>query len=93
MTKKKGRPKTDQREGPPTGLVRPVPVPPELAAAAQEQKETPEEAERYSFPTVVRCPRCNSPNTTAYATKGRIQYRACQGAVCRYRFKAVGKAV
>ena len=35
------------------------------------------------------CPRCGSWNTVAVSTQGRIQYRKCRNAICRFGFKAI----
>jgi hypothetical protein len=49
--------------------------------------------EEYAFPSRVRCERCGSPNSKVYGTKGATQYRECQVAVCRWRFKTPGKSL
>ena len=93
MAKRKRRPKAKPREGPPTALVRPAPLPPELSAAAEEQKKAEEQEPKYAFPTAVRCPRCSGVNTVALSTQGPVQYRACRHPLCRYHFKVVGNQV
>lgn len=47
----------------------------------------------YSFPTQIRCPRCQAADTRARSTQGDIQYRVCRRAVCRHKFKVVGEKI
>lgn len=49
--------------------------------------------EKYSFPTVVRCPRCSGLQTRAYSTQGKIQYRRCTAPICQERFSIRGAEV
>lgn len=48
---------------------------------------------RYSFPTVSRCPRCRTTDTVATSTQGKIQYRRCLRAICRWTYQVIGKKV
>jgi len=50
---------------------------------------------RWSFPSVVKCPRCGANDTRAYSyylEKGR-QYRHCIRGVCRHKFSVTGELV
>jgi len=47
----------------------------------------------YAFPTQSRCLRCGTTDTTAYATKGRIQYRRCLRAICRHTYTVTGQKI
>lgn len=44
----------------------------------------------FSFPSVVRCPRCGALDTVQTATKGDTQYRRCRAPICRWNFKVRG---
>lgn len=45
---------------------------------------------RYAFPSAGQCPRCGSFDTEAYSTQGKIQYRRCRAAICRWRYSVRG---
>lgn len=48
----------------------------------------------YSFPSKVRCPRCRTTGSRAYATRGNTQYRTCTNSgICRHKWKVIGKRV
>ena len=47
----------------------------------------------YSFPTQSKCPRCGTTETTAYSTKGKVQYRRCLRAICRWNYQVIGQKV
>ena len=49
--------------------------------------------ERFSFPTIVRCPRCSGLQTRAVSTQGKIQYRRCMAPVCQERFSIRGTPI
>lgn len=55
------------------------------------EEKQPEQA--WAFPTKSRCPRCGSIQTKAYRVEGGVQYRECQSAVCRKRYRVDGEAV
>ena len=110
MAKSKGRKRTTRtRTGSPRGLVRPVPAVPEVPTPGMAEpngeslnggKEESTEPPRYAFPSVARCPRCNSADTIVYSTQGNIQYRRCRSQSCAVtsggevcRFKVVGVEV
>ena len=71
--------KHKHRTSAPAKLVKPLPIGPGLMDV-----ETSDGRVRYAFPTVVRCPRCDTVNTVARATNGPVQYRMCRNAVCRH---------
>ncbi len=52
-----------------------------------------EAGDQYAFGTKVRCQRCGSLSTRAYATKENVQYRICQAAICRQRFVVRGEKI
>ncbi len=51
------------------------------------------EAGTFAFLTKYRCPRCGATDTHATSTKGDVQYRKCQRAVCRFKFSARGTEI
>ncbi len=65
----------------------------DVAAGAELQAERPVLVrERYSFPTVSRCPRCGTTDTICRRTdsqNGR-QYRQCTRAICRFNYSVNG---
>ena len=64
-----------------------------LSAMADDQPKAAEPEVTWAFARKVKCPRCGSGNTQATSTQGRVQYRQCMMAVCRYRFKAYATEV
>ena len=68
----------------------------ETEPAADEKPDAAVEKEaavKYAFPSKSRCPRCGVLNTVAYTTRGPIQYRQCQRAVCRRKYSVTGTPV
>lgn len=57
-----------------------------LPATDGGQAGAPKSKKQYITPGAIRCPRCGASDTVATSTKGRIQYRKCLRAVCRYNF-------
>ena len=47
----------------------------------------------YEFPSHPVCPRCGTRDNRAVSTQGQVQYRKCQRATCRWRWKVVGVEV
>jgi len=66
---------------------------------SEETIETPEvEAKagnKWSFPTVSRCPRCGTTDTICRRTDNKLgrQYRICKRAVCRKTYTVFGEKV
>lgn len=58
-----------------------------------DPEEPKEEKQRYSFPTVARCPKCGRTDTRRTSQYKDRQYRQCKGAVCRKRFSVPGKLI
>lgn len=75
-------PKKSARFTPPE--VRPPPPVAEVAAPQQPV---------YKFWNKVKCPRCDSLDTEAYATHGPVQSRVCRVPICRWRWKVTGQEV
>ncbi len=67
-------------------LVPPAPRPPAPSSGPAPDEQKPV----YSFRTRPRCRRCNSLNTVATETRGRIQKRICRNSVCREKFFVIG---
>lgn len=46
----------------------------------------------WSFPTVSKCPRCGTTDTICKRTDIKMgwQYRQCQRAICRHRYRVQG---
>ncbi|MGA1979474.1 MAG: hypothetical protein ABSG99_02760 [Sedimentisphaerales bacterium] len=55
--------------------------------SVEEQKDV------YSFPTRSRCPRCKTTDTIATETRGKIQRRQCQRAICRWKYIVYGTKI
>ena len=71
-----------------------VPVEKEVEVKTTESVEAAEKEEvKYAFPSKSRCPRCGVLDTVAYTTRGPIQYRQCQRAVCRRKYSVTGTPV
>lgn len=47
--------------------------------------------ESLAFPRNPPCPRCKGMRSLCTRTAGRVQYRECLGAVCRYKFKSIAR--
>jgi len=47
----------------------------------------------YAFPSKSRCPRCGTLETRQRSTKGRVQYRQCTRAICRWRYQVFGRQI
>ena len=48
---------------------------------------------QYAFLTLSRCPRCKTTDTVATSTQGKVQYRRCLRAVCRWTYTVMGTKV
>ena len=78
---------TSEEQQEPTSEEQPE-VPP-----AEPSKKKRSRKQRWSFPTVSRCPRCGGTQTQAYSTQGKVQYRKCLAPVCQKRYSAMGTKV
>jgi len=69
-------------------------------APIEEPAQTKEIGKRarkkeWSFPTVSKCPRCGTTDTRCERTDSKMgwQYRLCQRAICRHRYRVQGVKV
>lgn len=60
------------------------------AEIIEDEKPQPQPQQTWAFPSRSRCPRCGSIQTKAYRVEGGVQYRECQNAVCRRRYRVDG---
>jgi outer membrane biosynthesis protein TonB len=81
-------PKAEEKKSP-----NDVPQVADSAGSQAQPKMDEEKKSQYSFPTKSECPRCKATDTTAYATKGNVQYRRCRRAVCRWLYHVIGTKI
>jgi hypothetical protein len=63
--------------------------------AEKSKPETKKKQKQWSFPTVSKCPRCGTTDTICARTDPKMgwQYRKCQRAICRHRYRVQGVKV
>lgn len=64
-----------------------------VSTVKRKKRKVAKKKKKFSFPTVVRCPRCKANDTKVTSTPGKVQYRQCIRPICRQNFHIVGKKV